>query len=92
MKEWMAPVIPVGLSGHEIILEARILGVVDVVDAMCYARSYRPALGFEAALNEIKSQRGILYDTHVVDAYLTLFGQEIPNIDQIKPLPAVAAH
>ena len=74
---------PRKLTGTDIILEARIMGVADVVDAMCYARSYRPPLGLEAALNEIRLQRGILYDTHIVDACLTLLGQATPESDKI---------
>jgi putative nucleotidyltransferase with HDIG domain len=67
---------PMGLSGYQIVLEARILGVVDVVDAMSYSRPYRSALGLEAALEEIKSKRDILYDAHIVNAYLKLLGQD----------------
>ncbi len=80
---------PRGLSGDDIILEARILGVADVMDAMCYARSYRPALGHDAALNEIKSKRGILYDARIVDAYLTLLGQDKPVSDNRVSVVAV---
>jgi putative nucleotidyltransferase with HDIG domain len=81
---------PQGLAGDNIILEARILGVTDVVDAMCYPRSYRPALGLEAAIDEIKSRSGILYDAYVVDAYLKLLGMEKPELEKIKPVAAVS--
>ena len=83
---------PRGLTGQEIILEARILGVVDVVDAMCYSRSYRPALGLEAALNEIKSHRGILYDARIVNTCLTLLGHDKSESEKKIPAAAVNAY
>jgi HD-GYP domain-containing protein (c-di-GMP phosphodiesterase class II) len=61
---------PYGLRGDEIILEARILAVADVVDAMTHHRPYRPAFSLKNALDEIKKGRGILYDPQVVDACL----------------------
>lgn len=64
---------PQGLSGEEILLEAKILGVADVVEAMASHRPYRPALGTDKALEEISKNRGILYDPEVVDACLKLF-------------------
>lgn len=64
---------PNGLKGDEIMLEPRILAVADVVEAMSSHRPYRPALGIDDALEEIKSQRGIRYDSVVVDACLSLF-------------------
>jgi HD-GYP domain-containing protein (c-di-GMP phosphodiesterase class II) len=64
---------PGGLSGEQIILEARILAVADVVEAMSSHRPYRPALGIEKALEEINQNRGILYDARVVDACVKLF-------------------
>ena len=64
---------PQGLSGEEILLEARILCVADVVETMETHRPYRPSLGREAALEEIIKNRGILYDPGVVDACLKLF-------------------
>jgi PAS domain S-box-containing protein len=64
---------PQGLAGKEILLEARILCVADVVEAMSSHRPYRPALGIGAALEEIAQKRGILYDREVVDACLRLF-------------------
>jgi PAS domain S-box-containing protein len=59
---------PQGLSGKDIVLEARILGVADVVEAMSSHRPYRPALGIDKALEEISKNRGTLYDPKVVDA------------------------
>lgn len=67
---------PAGLSGKNIILEARILGVADVVEAMSSHRPYRPALGIDKALEEISKNRGILYDTEVVDVCLKLFKEK----------------
>jgi PAS domain S-box-containing protein/putative nucleotidyltransferase with HDIG domain len=64
---------PQGLAGKDILLEARILCVADVVEAMSSHRPYRPALGVGAALEEITLKRGILYDREVVDACLSLF-------------------
>ena len=49
---------PYGLEEREIMLEAKILGVADVVEAMCSHRPYRPALGIEKALEEISRKRG----------------------------------
>ncbi len=59
---------PCGIAGDEIMLEAMILGVADVVEAMSSHRPYRPALGMDAALDEIVSKKNILYDSSVVDA------------------------
>jgi HD-GYP domain-containing protein (c-di-GMP phosphodiesterase class II) len=64
---------PQGLSGEDILLEARILGVADVVEAMASHRPYRSALGIDRALEEISQNRGVLYDSEVVDACLNLF-------------------
>ncbi len=73
---------PKGLRGDEIILEARIMGVADVIEAMASHRPYRPALGLDAALAEIQEGRGTRYDARVVDASIALFresGFQIPN-------------
>jgi|GEM_PF-638456 len=59
---------PGGLKGDEILLEARILTVADVVEAMASHRPYRPALGLEAALAEVHGGAGTLYDADVVAA------------------------
>jgi len=61
------------LSGDEIILEARIITVADVVEAMANHRPYRPALGIEKALDEIRANRGVTYDPDVADACIALF-------------------
>jgi PAS domain S-box-containing protein len=67
---------PQGLKGDNIILEARILAVADVVEAMASHRPYRPALGIDAALNEIEQNKGILYDAEVVEVCLKLFKEK----------------
>jgi len=67
---------PRNLKGEEILMEARILTVADVVEAMESHRPYRPGLGIEAALNEIEKNRGIFYDATVVDACLSLFREK----------------
>jgi PAS domain S-box-containing protein/putative nucleotidyltransferase with HDIG domain len=64
---------PSGLSGEDIIIEARILAVADVVEAMASHRPYRPSLGINKALEEISQNKGVLYDSKAVDACLTLF-------------------
>ena len=64
---------PQGLKGAEILLEARILAVADVVEAVSSRRPYRPALGIDAALLEIKKNRGALYDPEVADVCIKLF-------------------
>lgn len=59
---------PRGLKGEEIMLEARILAIADTVEAMCSPRSYRHAVGMDAALEEINRGSGKLYDQHLVAA------------------------
>ncbi|MRR17151.1 MAG: HD domain-containing protein [Deltaproteobacteria bacterium] len=61
---------PQGLKGSDILLEARIVGIADVLEAMSAHRPYRPALGIESAIDEITRHRGTLYDADVVDACL----------------------
>jgi len=67
---------PRNLKGDEILMEARIMAVADVVEAMASHRPYRPALGIDAALKEIEDNRGILYDADVVDVCLRLFREK----------------
>jgi len=74
---------PAGLSGEDIILEARILGVADVVEAMSSHRPYRPALGLDSALKEISQKRDVCYDSEVVDACLRLFQRKDVNFEQL---------
>jgi len=67
---------PRNLKGDDILIEARILSVADVVEAMASHRPYRPGLGIDAALNEIEKNRGIFYDNVVADACLRLFREK----------------
>ena len=67
---------PLGLAGEEILPEARILAVADVVETMASHRSYRPAPGLEKALEEIRANRGTLYDPAVVDACIRIFTEK----------------
>jgi HD-GYP domain-containing protein (c-di-GMP phosphodiesterase class II) len=64
---------PRQLKGEEIILEARILAVADVVEAIASHRPYRPSLGLKSALAEIENNKGTLYDAEAADACLRLF-------------------
>ncbi len=75
---------PQGLSGEGILLEARILGVADVIEAMSAHRPYRAALGMDKALEEISKNRGILYDSKVVDACLNLFDKKMLKFEKEK--------
>jgi putative nucleotidyltransferase with HDIG domain len=70
---------PRGLRGEQIALEARIIGVADVIDAMASYRPYRPALGVDAAIDEIIKFRGIAYDSKVVDACLKVYQRSSGN-------------
>jgi HD-GYP domain-containing protein (c-di-GMP phosphodiesterase class II) len=67
---------PSGISAKDILLEARILAVADVVEAMSSHRPYRPARGIDKALAEISQHRGTLYDPRVVDVCLKLFAEK----------------
>ena len=64
------------MRGNEILLEARILTVADVVEAMSSHRPYRAGLGIDAALEEIGKGRSVHYDPDVVDACVKLFTQK----------------
>ncbi len=64
---------PSGLTKDGILLEARIIAVADVVEAMASHRPYRPALGINRAMKKIGSNRGILYEPAAVDACLKIF-------------------
>ena len=67
---------PRGLKGEDILLEARILAVADVVESMASHRPYRPTLGIGKALEEIEKNAGKLYDPHVAAACLRLFREK----------------
>ena len=63
---------PIGLKGEEILYEARIIAVSDVIEAMASHRPYRAALGMEKAMDEIRKNTGLLYDSKVVEACLSV--------------------
>ncbi len=67
---------PSSLSGKDILLEAKILSVADVIDAMLSPHPYRPAFGLDKVLEEISRNRGILYDFNVVYACLVVFNEK----------------
>ncbi len=64
---------PLGVSGEDITIDARIIAVADSVEAMASHRPYRPAIGIEKALEMIRNGRGKSYDAYVVDACLKIF-------------------
>jgi PAS domain S-box-containing protein/putative nucleotidyltransferase with HDIG domain len=67
---------PQGISGADITPEAKILSVADVVEAMSSHRPYRTALGMEKALEEICRNRGVLYDSEIVDVCLKIISED----------------
>ncbi|MDD5455147.1 MAG: PAS domain S-box protein, partial [Candidatus Ratteibacteria bacterium] len=67
---------PKGLKGDEILLEARILSVADVIEAIATYRPYHEAFGIDTALEEISKNKGILYDPKVVDVCIKLFKEK----------------
>src|SRR5665648_953862 len=67
---------PRGLKGDEILIEAKILGVANVVEAMSSYKSYRPALSIDEALAEVVENKNILFDPEVVDTCLKLFKEK----------------
>ena len=67
---------PLALKGEELLIEARILAVADVVEAMASHRPYRAALGLDAALAEIEKNKGVLYDAAIVEICLRLFREK----------------
>ena len=73
---------PQGLKGEQICLEARIVAVADVVEAMASHRPYKQALGIDIALAEIKQNRGTLYDAEVADACLEVFAEGLFRFDK----------
>jgi len=75
-ERWDGSGYPDGISGENILIEARILAVADVMDAMSSPRPHRPALGPEKALSHISANRGILFDPEVADVCLRLFREK----------------
>lgn len=67
---------PNGLRGKEILLEAKIVSVADVVEAMASHRPYRASLGVEFALKEIERYKGVWYEESIVDACIRLFQEQ----------------
>jgi HD-GYP domain-containing protein (c-di-GMP phosphodiesterase class II) len=67
---------PYGLQGDDILLEARVIGVADVIEAMASHRPYRPALGIDDAFEEITTNSGVIYDPEVVNAAVDLFTEK----------------
>jgi len=67
---------PDGLSGEEILIEARVLAVADVIEAMASHRPYRAALSLEDSLNEIRKNKGILYDEKAAEAAIKVCSEE----------------
>lgn len=72
---------PFGLKGDKIRIEAKILGVADVIEAMSSHRPYRPSLGVKKAFGEIVGNRGILYDPDVVDTTVKLYTKKRLNVN-----------
>jgi len=73
---------PQGLKGDEILFEARIIAIADVIEAMASHRPYREGLGIEVALAEVERGRGSVYDPVIADTCLMLFrnkGYVLPN-------------
>ena len=75
---------PAGLSGTDILLEARILAVADVVEAMASHRPYRASLGLDMALGEIREKSGKLYDPDVVRACLNISPRLTEILNSLK--------
>jgi len=75
---------PQGLKGDQISLEARIVAVADVVEAMASHRPYRPSLGMDMALEEIKSGRGSLFDSRAVDACVELIEKQQYTLIEVR--------
>ncbi len=88
---------PRGLRGDALLLESRILSVADVTEAKSSFRPYRPAQGIEAALDELRQQRGILYDSDAVDACLALYATgtfqfDLPQQETIRRCSSTHNH
>lgn len=81
---------PQGLKGDEILLEAKILAVADVIEAMSSHRPYRPAPGLNKALAEIKKNKGVLYEPEVVDTCLELFNKREISFEEFQTKSAAS--
>ena len=80
-EKWDGTGYPLGQKGEEIPLEARIFAVVDVYDALCSQRPYRPAWSESEALSYISSQAGVHFDPAVVEGFLELVGTRDGALD-----------
>ena len=67
---------PAGLKADQILLEAKLLGIADVIEAMCFHRPHRPALGVAKALEEIEENKGTLFDADAVAACVNVFNNK----------------
>ncbi len=74
-ERWNGSGYPYGIRGEDILLEARILAVADVMEAMSSHRPYRPSIGADKALDEIAKNSGILYDPAVANACVAAFSE-----------------
>jgi PAS domain S-box-containing protein/putative nucleotidyltransferase with HDIG domain len=75
---------PRKLKGDKILIEAKIIGIADVIEAMSSHRPYRPALGMNIAIDEIVKHKGILYDTTIVASYLKVIKKGYTQKNQFK--------
>ncbi len=75
---------PHGITEQDILFEAKVLAVADVVEAMSSHRPYRPGLGLENALQELNRTRGTLFDPEVVDSCLRLFREKNFYLDTLS--------
>jgi putative nucleotidyltransferase with HDIG domain/PAS domain S-box-containing protein len=78
---------PRGLKGDDVLLEARIIALADVVEAMASHRPFRPARGIDAAMDEIEEHRGTLYDPEVVDTCVKLFREKRYSLNGQEEVP-----
>jgi PAS domain S-box-containing protein/putative nucleotidyltransferase with HDIG domain len=81
---------PQGLSGEDIMLEARILAVADIVEAIASHRPYRPARGIGDALEEVLRNKGTLYDPEVVDACMKVFYEKGFQFEKVTQATAIS--
>lgn len=77
---------PRGLTGKEILQEAKIISVADTTEAMASHRPYRPSLGIQKALEEISRHKGTLYDPKIVDICVALFTEERFTYDPVESM------
>jgi putative nucleotidyltransferase with HDIG domain len=88
-ENWDGTGYPDGRAGSQIPIGSRIIAVVDCFDALTSDRPYRPRMEDREALQILSDRRGTMYDPHVVDAFFTLHGEEIPtSLAHPDPPPA----